>query len=84
MKCPNCQFDNREGAKFCKECGSELELICPRCGGIYTQDSKFCDACGYDLREPKVRPPIDYNQPQSYTPKFLANKILTTRSSIEG
>jgi class 3 adenylate cyclase/tetratricopeptide (TPR) repeat protein len=84
MKCPNCQFDNREGAKFCKECGNELELACPKCGGIYIQDSKFCDACGYDLREPKEGPPIDYNQPQSYTPKFLANKILTARSSIEG
>ena len=23
MKCPNCQFENREGAKFCKECGAE-------------------------------------------------------------
>jgi predicted ATPase/class 3 adenylate cyclase len=29
-------------------------------------------------------PPIDYSKPQSYTPKFLAEKILTTRSSIEG
>jgi class 3 adenylate cyclase/tetratricopeptide (TPR) repeat protein len=27
---------------------------------------------------------IDYSRPQSYTPKFLADKILTTRSSIEG
>jgi hypothetical protein len=27
---------------------------------------------------------IDYSQPQSYTPKSLADKILTTRSSIEG
>jgi hypothetical protein len=23
MKCPQCQFENREGAKFCKECGAE-------------------------------------------------------------
>ena len=27
---------------------------------------------------------LDYTRPQSYTPKFLADKILTTRSSIEG
>ncbi len=44
----------------------------------------FCDECGHDLREPEEGPPIDYGQPQSYTPKFLAEKILTTRSSIEG
>jgi len=24
MKCPKCQFDNREGAKFCNECGHNL------------------------------------------------------------
>jgi class 3 adenylate cyclase len=35
-------------------------------------------------RKPKESKPIDFNQPQSYTPKFLADKILTTRSSIEG
>ena len=29
-------------------------------------------------------PPLDYSHPQSYTPKFLAEKILTTRISIEG
>jgi class 3 adenylate cyclase/tetratricopeptide (TPR) repeat protein len=28
--------------------------------------------------------PIDYDHPQSYTPKFLADKILNTRSAIEG
>jgi class 3 adenylate cyclase/tetratricopeptide (TPR) repeat protein len=46
--------------------------------------ARFCDGCGHDLTKPKEVPPIDYNQPQSYTPKFLADKILTTRSSIEG
>ncbi len=24
MKCSDCQFDNREGAKFCIDCGNEL------------------------------------------------------------
>jgi class 3 adenylate cyclase/tetratricopeptide (TPR) repeat protein len=36
------------------------------------------------MKAPKDTPSIDYSQPQSYTPKFLADKILTTRSSIEG
>jgi class 3 adenylate cyclase len=47
-------------------------------------DRQFCGECGHDLKKPKEAPPIDYSQPQSYTPKFLADKILTTRSSIEG
>jgi class 3 adenylate cyclase/tetratricopeptide (TPR) repeat protein len=84
MKCPKCQFENREGAKFCLECGEKLELQCPQCGKALPIEAKFCDGCGHDLREPKEAPPIDYSKPQSYTPKFLADKILTNRSSIEG
>ena len=84
MKCPVCQLENREGAKFCKKCGNSLEQKCPSCGTPYQTDSLFCDECGRDLRKSKEPPSIDFNQPQSYTPKFLADKILTTRSSIEG
>jgi class 3 adenylate cyclase/tetratricopeptide (TPR) repeat protein len=84
MQCPKCQFENREEAKFCKECGAKLELACPKCGAITTPDSKFCDACGYNLKKLKESPSIDYSTPQSYTPKFLVDKILTTRSSLEG
>ena len=84
MKCPKCQFDNREGAKFCKECGNKLELTCPQCGTAYTPGTKFCDECGQSLVEAKEAPHIDFTKPQSYTPKHLADKILTTRSAIEG
>lgn len=85
MKCPKCQFSNRVGAKFCKECGNKFELTCPQCENTYTPDAKFCDECGHDLQVPKKEvPPFAYDQPQSYTPKHLADKILTTRSSIEG
>jgi class 3 adenylate cyclase/tetratricopeptide (TPR) repeat protein len=85
MKCPKCQFDNKVGAKFCKECGNKLELTCPQCENAYTPGAKFCDECGHDLQAPKKEAPlIAYDQPQSYTPKHLADKILTTRASIEG
>jgi class 3 adenylate cyclase len=84
MKCPKCQFENREGAGFCSECGHKFELICSNCKATIRAESKFCDACGYDLRKIQEAPPIDYNQPQSYTPKHLADKILNNRGSIEG
>ena len=84
MKCPKCQFDNREGAKFCKKCGAELVHNCPQCNTSYTPDSLFCDECGFDLLKPAEAPTVNYSEPQSYTPKHLADKILTTRSSIEG
>lgn len=84
MKCPECQFDNLEGAKFCNECGCKLEDLCPECGKSNPQGSKFCNECGHHLRASKEISPIDYATPKSYTPKFLADKILTSRSSIEG
>ncbi len=88
MKCPNCNFENPAGAKFCNECGTKLELICPQCRKSNPSESKFCNECGQRLISPAVQPfsppPLDYTAPLSYTPKFLADKILTTRSSIEG
>ena len=84
MQCPECRFDNREGVKFCEECGEKMERICPGCGVIISSESKFCGECGHDLHQPQKSPQIDYQQPQSYTPKHLAEKILTTRSAIEG
>jgi class 3 adenylate cyclase/tetratricopeptide (TPR) repeat protein/ribosomal protein L40E len=87
MKCPKCEFDNPEDSTFCGKCGSslEVEVICPNCGSKPPQGFNFCNKCGHDLRKPKEEAlPLDFSQPQSYTPKFLADKILTARSSIEG
>jgi len=84
MKCPKCQFENPDGMKFCGGCGTALEAVCPRCHFRNPPQFRFCGECGQDLREATEVPPIDYSQPHSYTPKFLAEKILTTRSSIEG
>ena len=84
MKCPSCQFENPDNQKFCGEFGTKLELTCPKCGFPNPPQSKFCGDCGHDLRAPQETPSVDYSEPQSYTPKHLADKILTTRSSIEG
>lgn len=84
MKCPNCQAENPETKKFCRKCGSKLLLACPKCGAEILPDDDFCGDCGHDLSKPKEAPPVDYSKPQSYTPKHLADKILTTRSAMEG
>ena len=49
MKCPQCQFENREDAKFCLECGMKLEIDCPQCGKAFPISAKFCDECGQNL-----------------------------------
>ncbi|MFC1821905.1 adenylate/guanylate cyclase domain-containing protein [Thermodesulfobacteriota bacterium] len=89
MKCPDCQSENRDGVKFCEECGTKMEMVCPHCSAKIPLGKKFCGECGHKLEapppeQPSPEPAIDYDQPQSYTPKFMAEKILTTRSSIEG
>jgi class 3 adenylate cyclase/tetratricopeptide (TPR) repeat protein len=84
MRCPECKIELPDGSKFCKECGKKLELTCPGCTKPIPPDSKFCLECGQDLQRPRESPPIDFGQPRSYTPKFLVEKILTSRSAIEG
>ena len=32
MTCGNCGAQNREGRKFCGECGTPLSQPCPACG----------------------------------------------------
>jgi class 3 adenylate cyclase len=84
MKCPQCQFENPQGIKFCGQCGKKLEAICPHCGFGNPPQFRFCGECGRNLSTPTETLPIDFDRPQSYTPKHLADKILTTRSSLEG
>jgi tetratricopeptide (TPR) repeat protein len=54
MKCPKCGYENREGARFCGECGQSFaaERTCPHCGHVNPQGSNFCDKCGHSLVEP--------------------------------
>jgi class 3 adenylate cyclase len=90
MRCPRCQHDNREGARFCGACGDSLELAapCPHCGTANPPSQRFCDACGHALAggpsatTPTATPPA--REPRAYTPRHLVEKILGTRSALEG
>ena len=95
MQCPRCQTQNRAGAQFCRSCGARLEALCPQCQARVAPDSHFCDACGAELVvAPKTRPaPAEpssaepaatFPTPGAYTPKHLVDKILTSRSALEG
>jgi len=84
MKCPKCHFLNVDEAKFCNACGRKLEISCSKCGKPNPPGSRFCNECGRELVQRKETGFINYSNPQSYTPNFLADKILISRSSIEG
>jgi len=80
----NCGFENPDAMQFCGKCGTKLEISCSACGFKNPGDFEFCGKCGHNLYSLKGTPSVDYSQPQSYTPKSLVDKILTSRSAIEG
>lgn len=90
MKCPECQFENREEAVFCSECGHKFELICPECSNSNRLGAKFCDKCGHNLTQTPEPSPKDLSidekieKIQKYLPKGLTDKILSQRDKIEG
>ena len=83
MRCPHCQHENRERARFCGGCGTALEDVraCPRCATLNSAGQKFCDACGAALAECVGATTRD---PRAYTPRHLVEKILTSRGALEG
>jgi class 3 adenylate cyclase/tetratricopeptide (TPR) repeat protein len=81
MKCSRCQAENDAGARFCEDCGARLEAACPSCGTPVTPGKKFCRSCGAALT---TEPASPVPSPESYIPKHLAEKILTSRSALEG
>ena len=83
MRCTRCQQENPPQAKFCLECGSALGLKCATCGTELPAGAKFCLECGQAV---KARPAIAtrFTDPEAYTPKHLAEKILTSKSALEG
>jgi len=90
MHCSHCRADNREGAQFCSECGTSLELACQKCGLIIEPSSRFCDGCGSPLGAelspgtPSTLPPILFETPSSYTLKHFPEKVLNSRPTRGG
>src|SRR6266542_1467938 len=57
-------------------------MKCPRCQHENPAGVKFCGQCGAAL----VQAPsaTKFTSPETYTPKHLAEKILTSKSALEG
>jgi Double zinc ribbon len=89
MHCPSCGFENPEGLIFCNDCGAPLRMPCAQCGFVNQPQAKFCGACGAAL-PPRARastsPPMAPRPqaPLCYTPGYLAEKILHSKTALEG
>lgn len=81
MKCSRCQHENRPEAKFCEQCAAPLERLCPNCGKKVSAAARFCSECAHPIGAAGIS---RFVSPQSYTPKHLAERILTSRQVIEG
>ena len=59
-------------------------MKCPKCGFENAAGIKFCGECGARLQETHQTSSIDLTRPHFYTPKFLADKILTSHGAMQG
>src|SRR4029077_2040300 len=84
MQCPRCHAENREGRRFCGECGLSFAATCASCGFLNEGSEKFCGGCGRSLAPSPTLPEPKFGSPQAYTPRHLAEKILTSRGALEG
>ena len=83
MLCPRCRQENPPQAKFCVECATPLGLTCAKCGTNVPITAKFCPECAHPVASRPAEPPR-FVSPEAYTPAHLAERILTSRSAIEG
>src|SRR3989454_2344204 len=83
MTCPRCQDENPPGSNFCLGCGARLGATCGACGNDLPVGSRFCNKCGIPVSGESAGQ-ARFPSPQSYTPKHLAEKILTKGSALKG
>ena len=84
MRCPTCRHDNSGDAKFCEECATPLTRACPECGAQAPLTAKFCSECGRLVAPSGDGRTSRFLSPGSYTPKHLAERILTSKNELEG
>jgi len=83
MHCPRCRCDNPTSSRFCTQCGARLQRQCPGCGAGLGDGVRFCGQCGQPVDTSRAAQ-ARFTSPEAYTPRHLAEKILTTRTAIEG
>src|SRR5215831_16149848 len=87
MTCPQCQRENLPDSVFCDHCGVCLETVCSHCGAPNRPEARFCRICGQTIKQAATIATVEVPgapSPDSYVPRYLAEKILASRQSLEG
>src|SRR5262249_10897452 len=69
-------------ARFCMKCGAALTLTCAKCSTELPSGAAFCFGCGQPV--PSLGTAPRFAAPETYTPRHLAEKILTSKAALEG
>jgi len=77
MKCPRCQRENPSQAKFCLECGARFSHLCNQCGTELPAGACSQAAGGPTAGQDR------FSSPESYTPRHLAERILTSKNALD-
>ena len=75
MKCPKCQNEVSDNARFCTKCGCNLEEaraamkpnVCTKCGAALIPNAKFCTKCGTQVTAMKPATAVK-EQPKPVAP----------------
>ena len=93
MNCADCEATLPDDAKFCPACGERVVVRCTACGQALLPEARFCAQCGEKVGGRKVSAEANASTrvhtlidrtSLDYTPKHLADKILQSRSALEG
>ena len=92
-RCAACEAANPAAYHFCGECGTRLPAARWTCGHGSPPGQRFCGECGAPRIDALERTGAGDAAPgvaarladiAAYTPKHLAEKILKTRSAVQG
>ena len=86
MRCPKCQAENREGRRFCADCGAPLALACPDCGFSNEPDERFCGGCGASLAASAGAPAVAEipSEPQPVAPLGERRQVTILFADLTG
>jgi len=83
LTCPRCRAENPPRAKFCAQCAAPLATACASCGTPLPAAAKFCPECAHPVGASADGPAREAS-PGAYTPRHLAEKILTSAATLAG
>jgi len=83
MQCPGAARRTVKVADSVASAGSRSPT-CLSCGFLNEGSERFCGGCGKSLAAGPAPAEPRFSSPHSYTPKHLAERILTSKAALEG